>query len=90
MESFFLSETVKYLFLLFANASAAVDHFVLSTEVGWAGGLGGAVAGALGCVLCALQLCPARQAAAVDHPVLSTEVSGRMSWLLGGGQLGWQ
>lgn len=33
MESFFLSETVKYLFLLFSNASAVVDHFVLSTEV---------------------------------------------------------
>ncbi|KAL4855837.1 Alpha-mannosidase I [Chlorella vulgaris] len=32
MESFFLSETVKYLFLLFSNASALVDHFVLSTE----------------------------------------------------------
>ena len=33
MESFFLSETVKYLYLLFSNASAVVDHFVLSTEV---------------------------------------------------------
>jgi hypothetical protein len=33
MESFFLSETVKYLYLLFSNASALVDHFVLSTEV---------------------------------------------------------
>jgi hypothetical protein len=32
MESFFLSETVKYLYLLFSNASAVVDHFVLSTE----------------------------------------------------------
>lgn len=32
MESFFLSETVKYLYLLFANATAVVDHFVLSTE----------------------------------------------------------
>lgn len=33
MESFFLSETLKYLFLLFSNASALPDHFVLSTEV---------------------------------------------------------
>jgi hypothetical protein len=32
MESFFLSETVKYLYLLFSNATALVDHFVLSTE----------------------------------------------------------
>ncbi|KAL4439416.1 hypothetical protein ABPG77_008745 [Micractinium sp. CCAP 211/92] len=32
MESFFLSETVKYLYLLFSNASAVVDYFVLSTE----------------------------------------------------------
>jgi hypothetical protein len=37
MESFFLSETVKYLYLLFSNASALVDHFVLSTEVGHGG-----------------------------------------------------
>ncbi|KFM28922.1 putative alpha-mannosidase I MNS5 [Auxenochlorella protothecoides] len=32
MESFFLSETVKYLYLLFANASAALDRWVLTTE----------------------------------------------------------
>lgn len=32
MESFFLSETVKYLYLLFSNATALVDHFVFSTE----------------------------------------------------------
>lgn len=32
MESFFLSETSKYLFLLFSNASAVLDHYVMSTE----------------------------------------------------------
>lgn len=32
MESFFLAETAKYLFLLFSNATAVLDHFVLSTE----------------------------------------------------------
>lgn len=32
MESFFLAETSKYLFLLFSNASAVLDHYVLSTE----------------------------------------------------------
>jgi hypothetical protein len=32
MESFFLAETSKYLFLLFSNASAILDHYVLSTE----------------------------------------------------------
>ena len=45
MESFFLSETVKYLFLLFSNATALPDHYVMSTEVGgwvdgWFGGVG--------------------------------------------------
>jgi mannosidase alpha-like ER degradation enhancer 2 len=32
MESFFLSETSKYLYLLFANATKLIDHYVLSTE----------------------------------------------------------
>ena len=32
MESFFLSETTKYLYLTFANASRIVDEYVLSTE----------------------------------------------------------
>jgi hypothetical protein len=32
MESFFLSETSKYLFLLFSNATGLADHYVLSTE----------------------------------------------------------
>lgn len=32
MESFFLSETAKYLYLIFANATGVVDNFVLSTE----------------------------------------------------------
>ena len=32
MESFFLAETSKYLFLLFSNGSAVLDHYVLSTE----------------------------------------------------------
>eukprot|EP00873_Tetraselmis_striata_P000992 jgi/Tetstr1/421256/TSEL_012260.t1 len=32
MESFFLSETSKYLYLLHSNASGLLDHFVFSTE----------------------------------------------------------
>ena len=32
MESFFLSETTKYLYLLHSNASALADFTVLSTE----------------------------------------------------------
>ncbi len=32
MESFFLSETLKYLYLTFANATTLIDHYVLSTE----------------------------------------------------------
>lgn len=32
MESFFLSETSKYLYLTFANATTLIDHYVLSTE----------------------------------------------------------
>ena len=38
MESFFLSETTKYLYLLFANATGLVDHFVLSTGAAEGGG----------------------------------------------------
>ena len=34
MESFMLSETAKYLFLLAANATGLPSFFVLSTEVG--------------------------------------------------------
>ncbi len=48
MESFFLSETVKYLYLLFSNASAVVDYFVLSTEVG-RGAMGRVLPAGLGC-----------------------------------------
>jgi hypothetical protein len=32
MESFFLSETAKYLFLIFSNATALLDFFVFTTE----------------------------------------------------------
>ena len=32
MESFFLSETMKYLYLLHSNASALIDFAVFSTE----------------------------------------------------------
>lgn len=32
MESFFLSETLKYLYLLFSNATDVLDQYVLSTE----------------------------------------------------------
>ena len=32
MESFFLSETAKYLFLLHSNASALPDFYIFSTE----------------------------------------------------------
>lgn len=32
MESFFLSETVKYLYMIFSNASGLIDYFVLTTE----------------------------------------------------------
>ena len=32
MESFFISETAKYLYLLFHGSSALIDFFVLSTE----------------------------------------------------------
>ncbi len=31
-ESFFLSETLKYLYLLFSNASSLLDHVVMTTE----------------------------------------------------------
>jgi hypothetical protein len=31
-ESFFLSETAKYLFLLFSNATALPDYYIFSTE----------------------------------------------------------
>jgi hypothetical protein len=33
MESYFLSETVKYLYLLFSRAPHLVDYYVLTTEV---------------------------------------------------------
>ncbi len=32
MESFFLSETTKYLYLLNSNATALPDHYIFSTE----------------------------------------------------------
>lgn len=32
MESFFLSETTKYLFLMYSNAVDILDHYILSTE----------------------------------------------------------
>lgn len=32
MESFFLSETTKYLFLMFSNSTSLLDFFVFSTE----------------------------------------------------------
>lgn len=32
MESFFLSETMKYLYLLFSNCTSFVDFFVFTTE----------------------------------------------------------
>ena len=47
MESFFLSETAKYLFLLFAGTAAVPDHYVLSTEVRWGGCLCGRTGGLL-------------------------------------------